>query len=123
MASFWRLKTTMKARILNKNILLAETVEIADSFIKRFKGLMGSSYLEEGVGLLIIPCKSIHTWFMKYPIDVVFLDKKNVIVEILHSVPPYRIGPIVKKAFSALELKAGTCCILGITTGDRVEYI
>jgi len=113
----------VKAQITNKNILLAETVETADSFIKRLKGLMGSSYLEEGAGLLLVPCKSIHTWFMNYPIDVVFLDKRNVIVEILHSVPPYRIGPIVKEAFSALELKAGTCRTLDISSGDQVKYI
>lgn len=112
----------MKVRVLNKNITLADNVKIADTFISRLKGLMWSANLEDGVGLMLVPCNCVHTWFMRYPIDVVFIDKDNVIVKIEESMLPYRIGPIVKQARSVLELKSGKCRKLGIDVCDRIEY-
>jgi len=112
----------VKVQILNKNITVAEKVKIADRFITRLKGLMGSPELEDGTGLMLVPCNCVHTWFMRYPIDVVFINRENTIVKIVDSMKPYHIGSIVKQACSVLELKAGSCQKLGITVGDRLKY-
>jgi len=113
---------SVKVQILNKNITVAENVKVADRFFTRLKGLMASSELKDGIGLMLVPCNCVHTWFMRYPIDVVFINKENIVVKIENSMMPYRIGSIVKQAWSVLELKAGSCQRLGITVGDRLEY-
>ena len=107
---------------LDKGTVLAKKLYIADNFFYRLKGLIGTADLENDTGLLIIPCSSIHTFFMRYSIDVVFLDHQNRVCRILHSLPPYRIGPIVKGAKKVLELNAGVSLATGTEIGDHIVF-
>ncbi|WP_409276231.1 DUF192 domain-containing protein [Neobacillus sp. SCS-31] len=93
---------------LSKGTEIADTVDSADSFFKRLKGLMFTKNLPAGHGLLIQPCQSIHTFFMNYPIDVVYLDGNNIVVGIDEKMAPAKIGKVRRKARLVLELPAGT---------------
>ena len=73
-------------------------------------------------GILITPCKSIHTFFMFYPIDVVFLDQDNKIVQILNNVKPWRVTKFYFNAISVLEMKAGSLPN-NLALGDKLEVI
>ncbi|QCJ41715.1 DUF192 domain-containing protein [Bacillus sp. S3] len=98
----------MKVVNLTNGAELAIYVSTADTFFKRLKGLMFSKSLPAGHGLLIQPCQSIHTFFMKYSIDVLYLSKDLEIVGMDETVQPAKVGKIRKKAYSVLELPAGT---------------
>lgn len=85
------------------------------------KGLLGTRFLKEGEGLLIIPCNSIHTFFMRFPIDVVFLDKKSVILNIQQFVHPFRMVACWQ-ANAVLELMAGQVKKSGLHKGHRLIW-
>ena len=78
--------------------------------------------MRQGTGLLINPCSSIHTCFMRYAIDVVFLDEENTTVHILHSIPPYRFSPVIQGAVKVLELPAGVCSSTNTVIGDKIQF-
>ena len=113
----------MRYRVTNltRNTLLADRGEVADSFFKRFKGLMGVSDFPLGRALHIAPCNSIHMFFMKIPLDIVFLDRELTVVEVLHALPPWRVSRVYFAAHSALELPAGTARATGTAVGDRLS--
>ena len=82
-------------------------VDRADTFWKRALGLMGKPRLEAGRGLLIPRCRSIHTCFMRFPIDVVFLDEHSQPVKIVRNIKPWRLLWGDRKACSVLEVESG----------------
>ena len=88
----------------------------ADSFGSRFRGLMGAAELPPGTGLLLPRTSSVHTHFMRFPIDVVFLDSELRIVSIVAALRPWRFAR-AKGADSVLELAAGECDRLELTEG------
>jgi len=88
--------------------LIADKVEIADSFMSRLIGLVGKKSLSEGTALVLKPCNSIHTFFMRFSIDVVFLDRDNLVIHVIPKMRSYRFSGIVKKAWSAIELPSGS---------------
>lgn len=100
---------------------LGSNITVAASIWSRIKGLLGRNKLEAGEGLLIQPCKGIHTYFMKFAIDALFLDKENRIVMIYRNLPPNRLTPIFLKAHSVLELPAGTITT-EISPGDVITF-
>ncbi len=102
---------------------LAERVIEARSFLSRFKGLMGRRQLPMGEGLLIAPCNSIHTFFMRIAIDVAFLDQAGTVIHRLDALPPWRVTSVHLRAKSVLELPAGTLVASGTQAGDvlRIE--
>lgn len=102
--------------------LLADRAERATSFLQRFKGLMGRRSLGMGEGLHIQPCNSIHTFFMRIPIDVVFLDPSGRIVKQLPSLPPWRATTVYFQSRSVLELPAGVLEASGTQEGDRLSF-
>jgi len=91
--------------------------EIADRPWPRMKGLLGRTSLEPGGGMLIKPTPSVHMFFMRFAIDVVFLDKKDTIVGIAHTLRPWRMAG-ARRAHAALELPAGTAEQHGLQKGD-----
>ena len=91
-----------------RNILLAQRVVIADSLFTRLRGLMLRPSLPPGEALWLRPCNSIHTLFMRFPIDVVFLEENNRVIKIIHNLQPWQISPLVRGGSSVLELAAGT---------------
>lgn len=108
--------------IKNDKIIVANKVEQADSFIKRLKGLMGKPGLAPGEGLLLKNCSSIHCFFMKFPIDVVYLsaDMKVLAVETIY---PWRLGSFVKGAKHVLELPIGAAGNLALGEIIRIEEL
>ena len=89
---------------------------VASSFASRFRGLMGVAQLPPGTGLLLPRTSSVHTHFMRFPIDVVFLDSERSVVSIVPALRPWRFAK-AKAADSVLELAAGECDRLGLTVG------
>jgi uncharacterized protein len=90
---------------------------VAKSFVSRLRGLMGASDLPAGQGVLFPGTSSVHTHFMRFPIDVVFLDDERRIVAIRPALRPWRIAS-AKGARSVLELAAGECARFGLAEGD-----
>ncbi|HHX49861.1 MAG TPA: DUF192 domain-containing protein [Clostridia bacterium] len=84
---------------------------------------MGTGSLPEKSALLLEPCSGIHTFFMRYPIDAVFLDGENRVLYILHSIRPYRWSPLIKNAQKVLELPAGCCRRTATEIGNKLEII
>jgi uncharacterized protein len=92
---------------------------VATSFAMRFRGLMGVSELPPEGGLLLPRTRSVHTHFMRFPIDVVFLDSERRIVAITPALGPWRMAS-ARGARSVLELAAGECARLGLAPGDAL---
>jgi uncharacterized membrane protein (UPF0127 family) len=90
---------------------------VASSFLTRFRGLMGVAELPAETGLLFPRTSSVHTHFMRFPIDVVFLDDERRVVAIRGSLPPWRFAA-AKRASTVLELAPGECERLGVAEGD-----
>lgn len=82
------------------------TVKKADTFMKRFLGLMFKRAMPIGHGILLMPCSGIHTCFMRFPIDVIYLSDNYEVLGI-ETVGPWRLGRHVKGAKMVLELPAG----------------
>ena len=93
---------------VTRSTLLGERVEVAATGLSRLKGLLGRNGLAEGEGLHIVPCNSIHMFFMRFPIDVAFLDREGRVVRAVHTIKPWRATRMYLDAYSALELPAGT---------------
>ena len=100
---------------------MADRADIADTSEKRRQGLLKHTGLAPGEGLWITPCEAVHTWFMKFAIDVVFLDKKRKIVKIRENMGKWRMSGSLS-AKSVLELPAGTCAATGTVKGDQLEF-
>lgn len=105
---------------LTRNTCLAINCEVADNFFTRFIGLMGRRVLRNGSCLIITPCNSIHMLFMRFSLDVIFVDKCNTIVYQLEDLKPWRISRIVWQAVSTIELPVGTIKMSGTKTGDKL---
>ncbi len=99
---------------------LADRCQLARNFWSRGLGLMGRTSLEPGGGLLIYPEWSIHTFFMRFPIDVVFVDRQDTVVGIRHALPPYRPYAGAWGARYVLELPAGVLAATATQVGDRL---
>ncbi len=102
---------------------LADKVELAASFGARLKGLLGRDGLPEGQGLWIDPCNSVHTFFMRFPIDVLFLDKSQRVVRVLIDLPARRMTRVHLAATTCLELRAGGTAKSGTRAGDQLRFI
>lgn len=113
------------SKIINttKNTVLAERAEIADTFWLRLKGLLGKSRLEPEAGLILDPCNSIHTFFMRFPIDAAFIDSKSRIVKAYHSLPAWRSSAIFLSSLFCVELPAGTLLNSSTESGDYIQII
>jgi uncharacterized membrane protein (UPF0127 family) len=103
-----------------RNAALATKVEKADTSASRNKGLLGRESLAADEGLWIVPCPMIHTFFMKFPIDVLFLDADLKVRRVIEDLRPWRLSPWVWAARSVLELKGGV--LKGsVRVGDRLD--
>ena len=100
--------------------LLADRVQEAFRLWPRVKGLLGRQGLAAGEGLWLMPCRQVHTWFMRFPIDVIFLDGEQNVVGLCPILAPFRLSPYFRRARSALELAAGEAAQVGL--GDKLQY-
>jgi len=94
-----------KAIVQESGKVLADKIIIADSLGARTKGLLGKMRMEDGQGLLIKPCSSIHMFFMKFPIDVLFLAKDGRVIKIVKGLKPWRLSGCLFGCHMVLELK------------------
>lgn len=100
---------------------VVEDLRIAKTIFSRMKGLLFTDQLAPGHGLWLVPCNSIHSIGMRYSIDVIYLDKKNKIVRLTHELRPNRVGPLVWKAWSVIELPAGSLERIDVKVGDTLQ--
>ena len=101
---------------------LGRGIILASSWGARLKGLLGTKSLSEGDGLLLVPCSSIHMFFMAIPLDVLFLTSEGVVVALYHSIKPWRISRHHSEALAALEIPAGQAAACNIEVGDRLLF-
>jgi len=107
---------------VTQNVTLARQADVADSFWSRSKGLIGRRRAPDDYGLIIRPCNAIHTFFLSFPIDVLYLDRQSRVLRILPGLQPWRIGPIVWRGKTVVELPAGTAARTGTVIGDIIAY-
>jgi uncharacterized membrane protein (UPF0127 family) len=111
----------MKAFNLTRDAVVAERVEVADHAARRRKGLLGRTGLGADEGLWIVPCESVHTFGMKFPIDLIYLDRTRRVRKVRSNVGAWRISGCLS-AHSVLELAAGTVLRTETKPGDRLEF-
>lgn len=110
----------MKVINHTRNTCLAHSVIMADSFLPRLVGLLGRSGLEQGWSLVLKPCQSVHTMFMKFDIDVLFVDRHGKVLHLISGMTPFRFSGIVRKSHLVLEFPAGTLAAAGTSPGDTI---
>ena len=98
----------MKCSVRRTGDIVADRVEVANTFFSRLKGLMMRENLPVGAGLLLDPCPQIHTCFMRFAIDAVFCDKTGKILYIEENMKPWRWGRFVRGSRYTLELPGGS---------------
>ena len=118
-----RAKLMRRLRVHNpsRDAMLADRAEIANTSKTRKTGLLKHDRLDPGEGLWISPCEGVHTVGMKFPIDVLFLDKKRKVVKIRASMPGWRLAACLR-AHSVLELPSGTAAATKTMAGDQLEF-
>ena len=110
----------MRVQIWRNEEIIGGEVYLAANFFCRLRGLLFREELKEGEGLLLVSCRQVHTFLMSFVIDVLFLDKAGLVVEILPEMAPGRISPLVQGAYQVLELPAGTINKKGLQKGERL---
>jgi uncharacterized membrane protein (UPF0127 family) len=103
--------------------VLADRIERATTVLARLRGLLGRDHLAEGSALVIEPCTSIHTFFMRFAIDALFLDRDGRVVRAIGSMRPFRMSRVYPSAALVVELPAGTLARSGVRQGDKVSFV
>ncbi|MEW6554489.1 MAG: DUF192 domain-containing protein [Actinomycetota bacterium] len=106
---------------LTRGTVLAERAAVAETPASRRRGLLGTEALLPGSGLLIVPCRQVHTFGMRYAIDVVFVDEAWNVLKVVRGMKPGRLGAPSIKARAALELPAGRAAETGTLVGDMLD--
>ena len=101
--------------------IVCERCEIPESSFGRARGLLGRDGLEPGEGMLIDRSGSVHMFFMRFPVDVVFLDREHKVVSVRHELRPWQVAA-ARGAHASLELPAGTAASVGIVEGDDLVF-
>lgn len=114
-------QTRLRIFNLTRNTELATSLEVAASGPKRNKGLLGRGGLAEGEGLWIVPCEAVHTFWMRFPIDLIYLDRQKRIRKLVSNVPPWRLSGCLT-AHSVCELPAGTIRKTKTELGDELQF-
>ena len=113
----------MKLLNTTRNVLLADNVEVADTFALRSKGLLGRKNLVAGHAMMIKPCNSIHTFCMQFPIDVIFVHKTGRILRVYDTLNPGRLTPIVWGSAYVVELPAGILSRTRTCSNDNIALV
>lgn len=105
-----------------RETVLGETIEVARTASQKVKGLLGRECLEDGQGLLFRGAGSLHTLFMRFPIDIVYADKHGKVVKLVRAVGPFKLVAAPLRCYYALELPAGAIDASGTRTGDHLVF-
>ncbi len=113
----------MKIRVYNRTrgSVVADSADVANTSETRREGLLKRTGLAPGEGLWISPCEAVHCFFMKFTIDVVYLNKKKEVVKVRPSLKPWRISGCLR-AHSVLELPEGRIAATNTVPGDQLEF-
>lgn len=109
-------------KALKDDSVLADHIRIAESFHEKLIGLLKDKVLESQQGLLLKGCKQVHTFGMKFPIDVIFLSKEGAILHFENNMLPRQMSKYIKKAFYCLELKSGEIKEHQLKLNDHIEF-
>ncbi len=112
-------KNTLKRK--NKEII-ADPVIKAQSFLDKLFGLTIKRKLSKKEGFLLYDCSSIHTFWMRYSIDVIFLGIDGEVLAIFNGLKPFRVTPFIKNASHALEMISGSVDKSSLETGDTIQF-
>lgn len=104
----------------SRGTLLADQARLATTFWRRLVGLLDRSRLEQGEALWLEPCNSVHMWFMRFPIDVVFINRQGYVVSVVPHLPQWSFTWPQRGADTALELPVGTIAASRTEPGDRI---
>jgi uncharacterized membrane protein (UPF0127 family) len=96
--------------------------ELRDSIVGRAIGLLGRSKLDAGDGIVISPCSSVHMFFMRFPLDVIYIDKERRVVKAVTDLKPWRISIGGRGAHTAIELPLGAVAASGTRPGDQLLF-
>jgi uncharacterized protein len=113
-------ETRITAANLTRHTQLGANVRLAGDGANRRKGLLGRDGLGAGEGLWIIPCEAVHTFWMRFPIDLIYLDRECRVVKVRSNVRPWRLSACLR-AHSVIELAAGTAGRTETTRGDTLS--
>jgi uncharacterized membrane protein (UPF0127 family) len=118
-----RKATTMIVLNHTKGITIGTHITLANTSLTRLVGLAGRRRLDAGCGLLIKPSSGIHTFGMRFAIDVVAFNKQLQVVKLWQRLPPFRVTGVSLRIYSVLELPCGTIANCQIDIGDQLEII
>ena len=104
--------------LAGRGLVVADSVRRAATMPARMRGLLGGPPLAPGEGLLLTPCKQVHTFGMRFPIDVVFCDRTWCVTHVVRGMRPGRVSRVDWRARYAIELRAGAAC--EVEAGDRL---
>ena len=110
----------MLVRNITRGTVIGDSIDKADTSAKRRTGLLKHTGLNEGEGLWIVPCESIHMFFMKFALDVIYIDRKLRVKKVVPNLKPWGMS-ICLLAHSVLELPVGTIDRTGTAKGDELE--
>ncbi len=108
--------------ILNttKNTVIADRVAVADTSLSKMVGLLNRATFKEGEALVIPSCRAIHMFFMKFPIDAIFVDKENHVVGCVSGIRPFSLSPVFWQASFVIEVPVGTIETSKTKEGDLI---
>jgi uncharacterized protein len=106
-----------------RGTILGRRLMLADEPASRRRGLLGSEYLPDGHGLLIVPCRQVHTFGMKYPIDVIFIDGSYEVKRCVEGLKPWRLSPFLLSSGAVLELPCGKIRESRTEAGDMLGLL
>ncbi|HEX6509487.1 MAG TPA: DUF192 domain-containing protein [Chloroflexota bacterium] len=116
----WRVDVPYRVVNSTRETVLAEHSDKAANPVRRGVGLIGRKGLPSGGGLIIQPCNSVVSFFMRFPIDVAFVNRDTRVVHMIHAMPPWRTSKIVRGAKLVVELPAGTLNDTHTELGDTL---
>ena len=108
-----------RLRNLTRGTVVGDAIDIADTSAKRRTGLLKHTGLNAGEGLWIVPCESVHTFFMKFALDLVYLDRRHVVRKAVTNVVPWRMS-VCLSAHPIVELPVGAIAASGTVKGDQL---
>lgn len=114
--------TFVSVRNLDRDVELGTRIRVADRWWPRLRGMIGHPEPTKGEGLLLSPCQGVHMHWMRYPLDVAFVDADGEVVALYHGLRPWRFSKTHTKASCAIELPAGTLRDTRTEAGDRIVW-
>src|SRR3989338_961853 len=106
-----------------RKTIIADQVKVAGAFFARMVGLLNRRSLNEREGLIILSCRQIHMVFMRFPIDVIFVDKNHKVAGLVRNIQPFGVSPIFWKASFAIEVPTTTIEKSQTQLGDSIEFV